>query len=52
MDDARCHVVLIEKTNPINRAAVRSMAQVEAKRIKKALGSGDISGFDDLISFI
>jgi hypothetical protein len=42
----------IEKTNPINRAAVRSMAQVEAKRIKKALGSGDISGFDDLISFI
>ncbi|HSV96460.1 MAG TPA: DUF6125 family protein [Spirochaetota bacterium] len=42
----------IDKTNPINRAAVKSMAQVEAKRIKNALGFGDISSFSDLKSFL
>jgi hypothetical protein len=42
----------IEKTNPINRAAVRSMAQVEAKRIKKALDYGEIKGFGDIRRFL
>ena len=31
----------IEKTNRINKAAVRSMAALEVKRLKKALGYGD-----------
>ncbi|HNU92560.1 MAG TPA: DUF6125 family protein [Spirochaetota bacterium] len=42
----------IEKTNPINRAAVKSMAQVEAKRIKKAIGFGEIKEFEHLRNFI
>ena len=38
----------IEKTNKINTAAVKTMAGIEAKRIKKALGLGDIRSFDDV----
>ena len=42
----------IEKTNKINRAAVKAMAAVEIKRMKKALGVGDITNFDDLARFL
>jgi hypothetical protein len=38
----------IEKTNKINKAAVRTMAMVEVKRIKKALGLNEISSFNDI----
>lgn len=39
----------IEKTNKINRAAVRAMAAVEMKRMKKALGVAEIKTFDQLV---
>ena len=39
----------IEKTNRINRAAVRAMAAVEIKRMRRALGADDIRNFDDLV---
>jgi hypothetical protein len=39
----------IDQTNRINRAAVKAMAAVEIKRMKKALGAGDIRNFDDLV---
>ena len=42
----------IEKTNAINKAAVRSMATVEAKRLKKAFGIETIRTFDELKQFI
>jgi hypothetical protein len=38
----------IEKTNKINTAAVKTMAMIEAKRIKKALVLGEIRSFDDV----
>jgi Family of unknown function (DUF6125) len=38
----------IKKTNKINRRAVKSMAAVEAKRIKKALGICEFNTFDDV----
>ncbi|MFI5394893.1 MAG: DUF6125 family protein [Candidatus Binatia bacterium] len=38
----------MEKTNKINKAAVRSMAQVEIKRIKKALGIDKVETFQQL----
>ncbi len=38
----------IEKTNKINRAAVRAMAAVEMKRMQKALGMTKITNFDEL----
>ncbi len=38
----------IEKTNKINRAAVKAMAAVEIKRMKKALGIAEIKTFDQL----
>ena len=38
----------IEKTNKINRAAVRAMAAVEMKRMRKALGVTEIKTFDQL----
>ena len=41
----------IEKTNKINRAAVRAMAAVEIKRMKKALGVGEIKDFETLVRF-
>ncbi|MBU0991377.1 MAG: hypothetical protein KJ737_02690 [Proteobacteria bacterium] len=44
----------IEKTNKINRAAVKSMATIEAMRIKKALGFQDkpFTSFVDLVDFM
>jgi hypothetical protein len=38
----------IEKTNKINKAAVRAMATVEVKRLKKAFGFGSDISFDEL----
>jgi hypothetical protein len=39
----------IEKTNKINRAAVKAMAAVEMKRMKKALGVVEIKTFDQWV---
>jgi len=38
----------IEKTNKVNRAAVKAMAAVEMKRMQKALGMTKIDNFADL----
>lgn len=37
----------MEKTNRINRAAVRSMAMIEAKRLSKALEFDAVENFED-----
>ena len=37
----------IEKTNRINKAAIRDMSAVEIKRIRKALGGGNLDTFDE-----
>jgi len=42
----------IEATNRVSRMAVRSMAVIEIKRLKKLLGVSSIDTFDDLIEFI
>jgi len=44
----------IEKTNRINRAAVRSMALVEVARLKKALGFNrtEITSFNEVVDFL
>ena len=42
----------IEVTNKINKAAVRSMAMVEGKRLKKVLGIEKIEDFEELKYFI
>jgi len=39
----------IDKTNKINRAAVKAMAVVEMKRMKKALGVTEIKTFDQWV---
>ena len=41
----------IETTNRVNRKAVRSMAVIEIKRLKKLLGVSSIETFDDLTEF-
>ena len=41
----------IEKTNKINKAAIRSLAPIEMKRIKKALGIEDVQTFKELQDF-
>jgi hypothetical protein len=41
----------IEKTNQLNRAATRAMAAIEATRLKKLLGVGTITSFDELRTF-
>ncbi len=41
----------IEKTNKINRSAVKSMGLVEIKRLKKVLGIESIGSFEELKSF-
>lgn len=41
----------IEKTNKINKAAVRSMALIEVKRVAKALGHTKIETFEDFKDF-
>jgi hypothetical protein len=38
----------IEKTNKINKAAIRSMAAIEIKRIQKAMGMDNVKTFEDL----
>lgn len=38
----------IERTNKINKAAIRSMAAIEIKRIKKAVGIDKVETFEDL----
>jgi len=42
----------IEATNRVNRKAVKSMAIIEIKRLKKLLGVPSIDTFDDLAEFI
>jgi hypothetical protein len=42
----------IEKTNKINKAAIKSMAKIEIERIKKAFGLGKINTFKDLNDLI
>jgi hypothetical protein len=39
----------IEKANKINRAAVKTMAAVEMKRMKRALGVTEVKAFDQLV---
>jgi len=41
----------IEKTNKINSAAVKAMAAVEIKRIKKAVGVDNLETFGDFWDF-
>jgi hypothetical protein len=41
----------IEKTNKINRSAVRSMAKIEIKRLKNALGVEEIETFEEFKDF-
>jgi hypothetical protein len=41
----------IEKTNKINKAAVRGMAAIEIKRIQKALGIGQLDSFEEFKLF-
>jgi hypothetical protein len=41
----------IEKTNKINKAAIRSMGAIEIKRYQKALGGGPINTFDEMVKF-
>lgn len=42
----------IDKTNKINRSAVRSMAKVEIQRLKKALGIEKIESFEEFKDFL
>lgn len=43
----------IEKTNRLNRAAIKSMATIEVGRLKKALGiKKDLGTFDELMMFL
>ena len=42
----------IEKTNKINKAAVRAMGMIEIKRIQKALGMDKVETFEDLKSLV
>jgi len=49
-----CHCLQecgIEKTNRINKAAVRAMAAIEIKRIQKAVGAGKLDTFDEFKRF-
>lgn len=42
----------IQKANKINKAAVKSMAKIELKRLKKAFNIGKIEKFKDLQNFL
>ena len=42
----------METTNLINKAAVRSMAGIEASRLRKAFGVVEVKSFQDLKTFI
>jgi len=41
----------IEKTNRINKAAIRAMSAIEIKRIQKAVGVGKLDTFDEFQRF-
>jgi hypothetical protein len=41
----------IEKTNQLNKAAIRDMSAIEIKRIHKAMGAAPISTFDEFKHF-
>jgi hypothetical protein len=41
----------IEKTNRINKAAIRAMSAVEIKRVQKAVGAGKLDTFDGFKRF-
>jgi hypothetical protein len=41
----------IEKTNRINKAAIRDMSAIEIKRIKKAMGAGNLDTWDQFKRF-
>lgn len=41
----------IEKTNKLNKAAIRAMAAIEIKRIQKAVGAGNLDTFDEFKRF-
>jgi len=42
----------IEKTNVVNRSAVKAMAEIEAQRLQKVLGVTRIGSFDELRRFL
>jgi hypothetical protein len=42
----------IDRTNKINKAAIRSMAAIEIRRIKKAVGMDKVETFEDLKSLV
>ena len=42
----------IEKTNVVNRGAIKAMAEVEAQRLQKAFGVTRIGSFDQLQRFL
>lgn len=42
----------IERTNKINKAAVRAMGMIEIRRIQKAVGIDKVESFEDLKSVI
>ena len=42
----------MEETNQLNRAAVRSMARIEAGRLAKALGIASVGSLQDLRCFV
>lgn len=44
-------VLGIEKTNQLNKAAIRSLGPIETKRYQKALGINRIESYDELIHF-
>jgi len=41
----------IEKTNRINKAAIKAMSAIEIKRIQKAVGVGKLDTFDEFKRF-
>jgi Family of unknown function (DUF6125) len=41
----------IEKTNRINKAAIRDMAAIEIKRMQKAVGAGQVNTFKEFKRF-
>jgi len=41
----------IEKTNKINKAAIRNMAAIEIKRVQKAVGAENLNTFDEFKRF-
>lgn len=41
----------VEKTNQINKAAVKAMAAIEIKRLRKALNQGNLQTFDEFKQF-